>query len=128
MRLLVADSERRLSLDEIKGHAWFIHSLPSGTHEMNDYYLNVNNGVDEVAVRPLTPRTSTVYPRWHVRQESTSLMHLSRFFSSELILVNQEPDHTALSSCDGPPFRVELLISKSMCCKLGCGGSDVVGI
>ena len=62
MRLLVADSERRLSMDEIKEHPWFIHSLPSGANEMNEYYHNENSGVDEVPVRPSQAHMSTWCP------------------------------------------------------------------
>ncbi len=96
MRLLVADSERRLSMDEIKGHPWFTHSLPSGANEMNDYYHNEDSGVDEVAVRPLTPCISTRCP--HRLQHGSPQASCTCPISSELIHLNPIT------------FRIELLI------------------
>jgi len=52
-RLLVADSERRLSMQEIKGHPWFRHALPGGATEMNDWYMKEASGIEEV--RSCTP-------------------------------------------------------------------------
>jgi serine/threonine protein kinase len=47
-RLLVADSEQRLSMEDIKNHPWFTHALPSGAIQMNDWYMREANGIDEV--------------------------------------------------------------------------------
>lgn len=47
-RLLVADSEQRLSMEVIKAHPWFTHALPSGAVQMNDWYMREANGIDEV--------------------------------------------------------------------------------
>lgn len=50
-RLLVADSEQRLSMEDIKAHPWFTHALPSGAVQMNDWYMREANGIDEVMSR-----------------------------------------------------------------------------
>jgi serine/threonine protein kinase len=47
-RLLVADSEQRLSMEDIKNHSWFTHALPSGAIQMNDWYMREANGINEV--------------------------------------------------------------------------------
>lgn len=51
-KLLVADSDRRLNMEEIKKHSWFRHALPSGATEMNEWYQKENSGVDEVTPEP----------------------------------------------------------------------------
>jgi len=38
-RLLVADPDKRISLQGILGHPWFLETLPSGALNMNDHYL-----------------------------------------------------------------------------------------
>ena len=60
MRLLVADPERRMSMDEIKAHTWFSHALPTGALHMNDWYMSHPSGIDEARARTCT---LTVTPR-----------------------------------------------------------------
>jgi len=48
VRLLVADPERRMSMEEIKAHTWFSHALPTGALHMNDWYMSHPSGIDEV--------------------------------------------------------------------------------
>ena len=50
VRLLVADPERRMSMEEIKAHTWFSHALPTGALHMNDWYMSHPSGIDEVRV------------------------------------------------------------------------------
>ena len=38
-RLLVADPERRISMEAIMAHAWFQETLPTGALLMNEHYL-----------------------------------------------------------------------------------------
>ena len=38
-RLLVADPERRISMEDIMAHAWFQETLPTGALLMNEHYL-----------------------------------------------------------------------------------------
>ena len=40
MRLLVADPNKRISLQGILGHPWFLETLPTGALSMNDHYLS----------------------------------------------------------------------------------------
>ena len=47
-RLLVADPAGRLSMEEIKRHAWFNQELPPGAQEMNEYYLKAPPFLDMV--------------------------------------------------------------------------------
>jgi serine/threonine protein kinase len=53
-RVLVADSNARLSMEDIKMHAWFIQDLPQDALDMNDFYLQVPQYLDMVAAL-LTP-------------------------------------------------------------------------
>lgn len=55
MRLLVADPERRMSMEEIKAHTWFSHALPSGALHMNDWYMSHPSGIDEARTHASTP-------------------------------------------------------------------------
>ena len=48
MRLLVANAEQRMPMEEIKLHPWFLHGLPSGALAMNEWYLKEQNGMQEV--------------------------------------------------------------------------------
>ena len=59
VRLLVADPERRMSMEEIKSHTWFSHALPAGALNMNDWYMSHPSGIDEV--RPLEHALSTAW-------------------------------------------------------------------
>ena len=38
-RLLVANPNERMSMEEIKEHSWFLEDLPEGALAMNDWYL-----------------------------------------------------------------------------------------
>ncbi|KAK9809250.1 hypothetical protein WJX72_012085 [[Myrmecia] bisecta] len=38
-RVLVADPDKRLSMEEIRAHPWFLHQLPEGALEMNSWYM-----------------------------------------------------------------------------------------
>lgn len=60
-RLLVADSEQRLSMEEIKAHPWFTHALPSGAVQMNDWYMREANGIDEVCFVALKPEMPALW-------------------------------------------------------------------
>ena len=62
VRLLVADPERRMSMDEIKAHTWFSHALPTGALHMNEWYMSHPSGIDEVSdpakcAQPLAPNS-----------------------------------------------------------------------
>ena len=38
-RLLVANANQRMSMEEMKEHSWFLEDLPEGALVMNDWYL-----------------------------------------------------------------------------------------
>lgn len=38
-RLLVANPNERMCMEEIKEHSWFLEDLPEGALAMNDWYL-----------------------------------------------------------------------------------------
>ncbi|KAK9915501.1 hypothetical protein WJX75_000010 [Coccomyxa subellipsoidea] len=48
-RVLVADPNARLSMEDIKMHAWFIQDLPQDALDMNDFYLQVPQYLDMYA-------------------------------------------------------------------------------
>jgi hypothetical protein len=50
MRLLVANPELRVSMEEIKSHPWFLQGLPAGAGSMNEWYLKEESGLDEVRI------------------------------------------------------------------------------
>ena len=54
-RILVADPAKRLSMEGIKRHPWFLKDLPPGALDMNDFYLQAPPFLDQV--RPLPGRT-----------------------------------------------------------------------
>ena len=48
-RVLVASPGDRMSMDEIKTHAWFLKGLPPGALEMNDFLLQGLANQEEVS-------------------------------------------------------------------------------
>ncbi len=49
-RVLVADPNARLSMEDIKMHDWFIQDLPKDALDMNDFYLQVPQYLDMVII------------------------------------------------------------------------------
>ena len=47
-RILVADPRKRLSMEGIKKHPWFLKDLPRGALEMNDFYLQAPPFLEQV--------------------------------------------------------------------------------
>ena len=47
-RILVADPAKRLSMDGIKRHPWFLKGLPPGALDMNDFYLQAPPFLEQV--------------------------------------------------------------------------------
>ena len=47
-KILVADPAKRLSMDSIKAHPWFLKDLPLGALDMNDFYLQAPPFLDQV--------------------------------------------------------------------------------
>ncbi len=37
--LLVADPSRRITMEQVKGHRWFLEALPEGAGSMNDLFI-----------------------------------------------------------------------------------------
>jgi serine/threonine protein kinase len=56
-RLLVADPVKRISLQNILSHPWFLETLPPGALNMNDHYLQKTTNLTE-EVRPSTQSQS----------------------------------------------------------------------
>lgn len=57
-RVLVASPGDRMSMDEIKTHAWFLKGLPPGALEMNDFLLQGLANQEEVSQsNPFVPMT-----------------------------------------------------------------------
>lgn len=48
VRLLVADPKQRLSMEGIKKHPWFLEHLPAGSLQMNGFYKQGPNGLEQV--------------------------------------------------------------------------------
>lgn len=47
-KILVADPAKRLSMESIKAHPWFLKDLPLGALDMNDFYLQAPPFLDQV--------------------------------------------------------------------------------
>ena len=47
-RVLVAEPRDRLSMDDIKTHAWFVRGLPPGALEMNEFLLQSLASLEDV--------------------------------------------------------------------------------
>jgi len=48
-RVLVAQPSKRMSMEEIKTHPWFLKGLPPGALEMNDFLLQGLANQEEVS-------------------------------------------------------------------------------
>ena len=51
-RVLVADPNARMSMEDIKSHFWFIQDLPEDALDMNDFYLQAPQNMEMVSVIP----------------------------------------------------------------------------
>ena len=51
-RILVADPAKRLSMEGIKRHPWFLKDLPPGALDMNDFYLQAPPFLEQVRPCP----------------------------------------------------------------------------
>ena len=50
-RVLVAAPAKRMAMEQIKAHRWFLKGLPPGALEMNDFLLQGLAGQEEVCQR-----------------------------------------------------------------------------
>ncbi len=66
-RILVADPAKRLSMEGIKRHPWFLKDLPPGALDMNDFYLQAPPFLNQVQPLPdpIAPRLSGTGPSAH---------------------------------------------------------------
>lgn len=51
-RLLVANPNERMCMEEIKEHSWFLEDLPDGALAMNDWYLQSRPVYDQARCLP----------------------------------------------------------------------------
>lgn len=124
-RLLVADSEQRLSMEDIKNHSWFTHALPSGAIQMNDWYMREANGINEVhasgASLQMCARSSSL-PRTHQLHVHAASV-LSQGDSTRLGLRTVfKPAPTAMQVMS----RIDALIQQAQ--KRGSPGEPVVSV
>ena len=98
VRLLVADPERRMSMDEIKAHTWFSHALPTGALHMNDWYMSHPSGIDEVTSHLCRRRSPGLLEKGKAHtlvlptiNQWASSRHSVLYFASSLL------DHTAFT-------------------------------
>ena len=110
-RVLVADPERRISMEEIKKHPWFTRGLPPGALEMNEFLLQGLSTMDDVSPCPLL----------HIHPSAKPLPQGAR-----PIFLNFTCSHLSLSRaclyallCAGKYCMALLLTPRNGCCRAG---------
>ena len=69
--LLVADPAKRISLERILAHPWFLENLPPGALSMNDHYLGKTPNLSHEVCLLFTPRTPATGPASFAVSSST---------------------------------------------------------